>query len=363
MNLKSFALALLAVVVLAVGAFLGLRESRHEVVMPPTLPSPPASQPRPKLPAPAIPPIQQAEANATPQPSRIKKMLNGEELLEIRPEQLDGYLAANHRNVASLLAAFRLTGNRAFLNEAAEQAPNDPRVAFESWSRTQDKAERQKLLETWERSNPNNALATYLAAANLFKSGMTDAALGKLAEAAGKSDFSYFARESVLDCEEAYEAAGYSDAEAKVAASMELPLPHLGELKGMSQNLADLAKAYRIAGDDASAQAALNIGFEMAGKMATEPSYLIEDLVQLAVQNNLLQGLDPNAPSGIPGKSVQQLQDEAKARREALKADAQQSAAIFQNLSDADLAGYCDRIRLFGERAAIEWFKQKFGPP
>jgi hypothetical protein len=35
----------------------------------------------------------------------------------------------------------------------------------------------------------------------------------------------------------------------------------------------------------------------MAGKIATEPSWLIEDLVQIAVQNKLLQGQDPNAPS------------------------------------------------------------------
>ena len=95
MNLKS--LALWAVVVLAVGAFLGLRESRRKAVMPLTLPSPPASPPRPKLPAPAIPLIHQAEAGATPQPSLIKKLLNGEELPEIRPEQLEDYLAANHR--------------------------------------------------------------------------------------------------------------------------------------------------------------------------------------------------------------------------------------------------------------------------
>jgi hypothetical protein len=130
MNLKS--LALLAVVVLAVGVFLGLRESKREVVMPPKFTPSPASPPRLKLPAPAISLIHQAEADATPQPSRIKKLLNGEELPEIRAEQLDGYLAANHRNAASLLAALRLTGNRAFLNEAAEQAPNDPRVAYES---------------------------------------------------------------------------------------------------------------------------------------------------------------------------------------------------------------------------------------
>ena len=361
MNLKS--LALLAVVVLAVGAFLSLRESRRKVVMPPTLTSLPESSPRPTLPAPAIPLIHQAEAEATPQPSLFKKLFNGEGLPEIRPEQLDDYLAANHRDVASLLAAFRLTRNRAFLNEAAQQAPNDPRVAYESWLSTQDKAEREKWLEAWERSNPNNALATYLAAANLFKSGMNDAALGKLAEAAGKSEFSYFAKETVLNAEEAYKAAGYSDAEAKAAASMGLLLPHLSELKGVSQNLADLAQAYRAAGDAASAQAVLNIGFDMAAKIATQPSYLIEDLVQLSVQKNLLQGLDPNAPSGIPGKTVQQLQDEANARQAALKADAQQSQAILQNLSDADLARYYDRARSLGERAATEWLKQKFGPP
>ena len=354
-------MTLLVVVVLALGVFLGLRQSRVRT----TAISQPLDRPagHPKLPAPSIPQYHQTESDPAPPPSRIRKMLTGEELPEIRPEQLEEYLASNHRNAASLIAAFRLTGDRRFFDEAVEKAPNDPRVACASWFRTQDKVERQKWLEKWEKADPRNALASYLAAANLFKSGMNDAALGQLEAVGDKTEFSYFARESILDCEEAYEAAGYSETEAKMAATMGLLLPHLVELKGLSQNLADLALAYRDAGDEASAQAALNIGFQMTRRIAAGPSCLIEDLVALAAENNLLKGMDPNSPTGTPGKTVQDLQNETKERREALKTAGKASEAILQTLGEADLGGYCDRVQLFGERAAMDWLKEKFGSP
>jgi hypothetical protein len=348
--------------VLGVAGLVVVSSRRKSVAVPApvALTKPPQSLPR--LPAPRLRESTAPDPEPIPQESRIRKLLNGEELAEIRLADLEGYLAANRRNSSSLLAAFRLTGDRELLREAAERFPNDPRVAWESWFRTQDPAEKLKWFGVWAQAEPNNSLASYLAAASLMKEGKTDTAVEQLQAAAGKTEFSYFARESIVDCEEAYKAAGYSDAEAKMAATMGLLLPHLAELKRMSQGMADLASAYRQAGDDSSAQAVLNIGFQLVQRISSDKSWMIEDLVGLAIENNLLKVMDPASPSGVPGKTVQDLMAELASRRDTLKAAGKDSEGMLKQLSDADLAAFCDRLKLFGERQANAWLREKFGP-
>ena len=318
---------------------------------------------KPRLPAPRTAERSTADAEPVPQVSRIQKLLKGEELPEIKVADLEGYLAANHRNATSLLAAFRLTSDRELLKEAAEKFPDDPRVAYESWFRTQDKAERQKWFEKWEQATPDNALASYLAAANFFKLGDNDAALQKLEAAASKPDFSYFSRQSVQDAEEAYKAAGYSEAEAKMVAAFGLLLPHLTELKGMSQNLAELSTAYRQAGDPDSANAVVELGTQLAHRISAGPSFMIEDLVAIASESAVLKSLDPTSPSAVPGKTVQEELDALAAQRAALKQAGKEYEAVLGQASAEDLVGYCDRLKLFGEQQASSWLVEKYRTP
>lgn len=44
--------------------------------------------------------------------------------------QIAPYVQANHRNAESLLTALQTTGDRAFLREAMEKYPKDPKVAY-----------------------------------------------------------------------------------------------------------------------------------------------------------------------------------------------------------------------------------------
>src|SRR5512140_3913048 len=89
----------------------------------------------PKLPAPHLP-ASPSDAAVSPQDSPVKRMLKGE-FPAIAARDLEHYLAANHHNLDSLLAAYRVTGDTNLLREAAEKFPKDPRLAWESWFRTQ----------------------------------------------------------------------------------------------------------------------------------------------------------------------------------------------------------------------------------
>jgi hypothetical protein len=289
-------------------------------------------------------------------------MLKGEEMPPISIREVEAYLEANHRNAASLLAAARITGDEDLYKEAVAKFPDDPRVAFDGWRRTKDKEERKKWLEVMKKANPENALPNYLSAANFLKSGNTDSAIQEMEAASGKTDYSYHSRESIQDAEEAYRAAGYSETEAKLAATWSLLLPHLAEMKGLAKALSDISNGYKEAGDTASAEAVLRMGMQMGGRVAPRESFLIEDLVGIAVQNLMLKGADPSAPSYVEGKTNGQLMDELTRRRASIKELASEHEALFQNATEQDLAAFTDRAKVLGELQAIQWLKDKYKP-
>jgi hypothetical protein len=71
----------------------------------------------------------------------------------------------------------------------------------------------------------------------------------------------------------------YSVAEAKAVALGSLQLPQLAQFKQLAQGALDLAASYRQAGDEASAQAALQTGLNLGQRLATGQNTLILDLV------------------------------------------------------------------------------------
>ena len=101
-------------------------------------------------------------------------------------EQLEGYLTQNRRSVEALLGALRASGDDSLLAEAKERFPDDPRVQFAAAYKTESPEERQQWLEKFKQSDPQNALADYLLAAEHFKSGQAEQALQEITTAATK---------------------------------------------------------------------------------------------------------------------------------------------------------------------------------
>jgi hypothetical protein len=289
---------------------------------------------------------------------------------ELTVEQVEAYLHQNHRNAVSLLAAARVSGDKSYLREAMEKFPNDPHVAFDAYFRSDPydstqpaSEERRKWLDSFKQSDPDNALPNYLAARDDFKAGKTDIALQELQAASNKSLFQDYLLDSLQSTEEAYRAAGYSEAEAKTIASSNLLLPHLSDAKQLAQNLVDLANQYRQSGDSASAQAILQMGIGLGGRFNGPGEFpLINTLVGIAIERNLLAAMDPNSPFFDTGLTVQQQLDALNQRRVSLKPIAAQHDALLPQMSDADLVSFYDRLRLFGEPAAMNWAVNKYAP-
>ncbi|HYG35714.1 MAG TPA: hypothetical protein VEC99_13065 [Clostridia bacterium] len=278
-------------------------------------------------------------------------------------EQIGPYLAANRRSAGSLLAASRVTGDKAWLLEAMEKYPNDPRVNFVAVFKSGSPETRRQWLEAFRKSAPDNALPFYLSALDAFKAGNLEEAVTELAVASTKRQYQDYSLDFIQNAQEAYQSAGYSEAEAKVISSSELPLPQLAQLKQVGRNIADMVTTYRQAGDEASAQALLQMGMTLSQRAGSGQSFLINDLLGIAIERQMLGTMDPSSLLDNSGQTVQTRLDELTKRRDAIKAWGKQAEGVMPTMSETDLANYFERMKTFGESSAMQWLAEKYGTP
>jgi len=322
---------------------------------------------KPRLPAPRLRvtglPNEPAESGARPT-NWLAQALNGDWPFKPTRQQLEPYLEENRRSAESLLAAFRATDDRSLLEEAAEKYPGDPQVAFVMLFSSQSPEERRRWLEALKQAAPDNALAQYLSAADRFKSGQTDLAVQELVAASAKLQWQDYSGDFIQNAEEAYRAAGYSEAEAKAAAGLGLPLPQLARLRDLGRHIGELANLYRQAGDEASAQAALEMGVALARRISqgSGPQWMIQDLVGIATERRVLEALDPGSLYDTAGRTVKDRLEELSARRDELRQLGRQAEEVMQGLSQPDLVRFLDRWKVSGELAALRWAANKRRP-
>lgn len=324
------------------------------------------AKPEPRLPAPRVRvPVPAEPAPEEPRLTNvIAGILRGGQPSKLTGAQVASYLQENRRNAASLLAAYRATGDAAMLQEAMQKFPNDPQVAFEAaFQKDATPEARQQWLDVLKQSSPQNAFADYLSAAEHFKAGRTDLAVQDLIAASGKAQFQDYTLERVQDDEEAYRAAGYSVAEAKTIPSMQLLLPQLLQLKQLSQGMAELAKSYRQVGDESSAQAVLlmaaNLGQRYSAVTPGEPE--VSQLVGIAIERIALNTMDPNAAVGAGGLTAKDRLEQLNQQRSEIQQLTKQTEALIPRMTDQDWISYKDRWRNFGEVAAGQWLISKYG--
>jgi hypothetical protein len=355
-----------AAVVLVAGWML----SRHPAQMRTELPS--VSAEVPEMPARHVPtitaPMAVARVETQPSTNLIACILKGD-LPALTLDQLETYLDVNHRDAESLLAAYQVTHERALLDEAIAKYPNDPRVAYTAWFRSQPNSDdpdalqaRRQALDLLKQAAPDNALANYLSAANYFKSGQPQQALQELQTAAAKPVYNDYTQDAIQSMEEAYRAAGYSDVESKVAATCGVLLPHLVEMKQAGLSLVALASSYRQAGDPASAQAALQMCLDLGQRLDDPNSMtLLQPLVGIAIERAGLEAMGAATPDADTARALQEQLNTLNQQRagiRALVAD-QPIETWLPTASPEDINSYFDRMRFFGEQRALQWLSSR----
>lgn len=249
-----------------------------------------------------------------------------------------------------------------------KQFPNDPQVAFEAAEATAlhqltlTPDEQRQWLDAFKQSAPNNSLANYLSAINYFNVGQIDEGVKELSAASGKTLEDYTVSRAENDME-VYLAAGYSTAEAEQFGTSQLLLPQLAQLKQLTQQISQLAGAYRQAGDDTSADVVLlmadNLGQQYATPSPGEPT--ISQLVGIVMEKIALSGINPTTPYGDGGQTIQDRLNQLMQQQTQVQQMDQQVEKLLPLLTPQDLIVYKNRWLMFGEENAQQWLIGKYG--
>lgn len=309
----------------------------------------------PAVPTPKVPPLPQAKAIPTTAPGIAEGPLsqlfkeNGR-LLKLSPAQLTAYLSKNKRSAESLLAAMRLTGDISFLGEAAQKYPNDPAVQTEVALRSGVAVERRRAIDAMRALDPGNALGDHLSALDHFRNGRMEEAYSDLIAAAAKTRLDDHALQAQQSAEEAYLAAGFDLVQAKAAAMIGLQRRQIEPLRDLSKQLANLQQGYTSANDAGSAESVRQMGEALGRQMQASAGYLIDELVGINIENQFLPATD----GGVRQQELQQRVGTIRAL-----GSTPQWQALMEGNNTAEISLYLDRLKLYGEAAAIQWLMQR----
>jgi hypothetical protein len=302
-------------------------------------------------------------------PSASEETSEGAEKSDSLPrpprEKVEEYLRKHDRNTASLLAAFHALQDTNYLREAATNFPNDSRVEWTVLARDAFPEDRRKWLDMFKASSPSNSLANYLSAHDYFQNHQPEAALKEITAAAGKSQFTDYSMDTILDGEDLYRFIGSSIAETRTAAMADMGsdlLPQLAQFKDLARGLQDLQHQYANSGDTASVQALAQTGLDFANRFTTGEGgkFEITQLVGMASQVIVMESLDQNTSYDfLGGETPAQRLTEMRQERGTIRDLTKSFSAAFDTANDDHLNGYWERAKVYGELPAMRWLVQQ----
>lgn len=282
----------------------------------------------------------------------LAKLLSNDQLPKLSRQEIDDHVEAQHRSMDSLLSAFRLSEDPAYLKEALANFPNHPQVLLCALRATSDPAKRLEQLESFKHADPRNGIGNCLAARALFDLGRNDEAFAELLQLHGKP-IQDFMTSSCQSDEEAYLTAGFSPIRAKMTSLFGASKPELAQISGITRKLDELRANYASAGDTAAVQSVRDIQSGMANQLQQDPT-VIGELVGIAAEKGALIGLDDP-------ESIARL-EEIDRQKKSLVEGINKVEALMQSATvpEADWLLYFDRTKLFGEKAAMNWMLGKY---
>lgn len=280
-------------------------------------------------------------------------------------QKVEEWLALHHRSATSLLAAFHVMNDTNYLKEAATNYPDNPRVDLTVLARNTFPDDRRKWLDLFQASSPGNSLANYLSAQTYFQNGQSDAAVKDLVAATGKSQFENYALESQLDTEELGLFCGESPLKSiEMARAGSAADAALGTIRQLAAEMADLQKQELNVGDAASAENLAQMGTILGDQLnsGANGNYVVNQLTGIAVESALLEQLNLNTSYDFlggmtPAEMLRELKDQ-KFKLSQLQKDFD---ANYSNLTDAGKVNFQERVKIYGEVAAMRWVIQQHG--
>lgn len=281
----------------------------------------------------------------------LKKILEGGDPPKLTAEQLGAFVEEEKHSVASLLAAWQMAGDPAWLEEAAQRYPDNPRVALAKLAAIKElDAGAAEWVRRLKQADPGNAIGWCYDALIAFKEGSPAAARAALAEAAQRGRFDVHASESAAELAKAYRGAGMDGFAADVLGLFGVPLPQAQlAMKVQREAISQLGGNL----DDALVQDMLKLATAVRGE--GEEGFLITKLVGSAMERKLLAEL--STLDLVPGTRtfVLERMSELDSERSVVRDLAQKTAPLMQGLNESELRQYFKRSAVEGELKAMQW--------
>jgi RNA polymerase sigma factor (sigma-70 family) len=325
-----------------------------------------AVEPEVARPAPATQPAAEQAAPAPKAATPAAKKSPVDQLMEapkLSVVEIEAYLQQNKRNVESLLAAFRVSGDKAYLREAATSFPNNPAVQFAVIAFDVFPEQRRQWLEAFKGSSPDNAVAWYLSALDYFKTKQPDLALQELGEASHKTSFSAYVNQASQAVEEMYDLAGRPALEAKYASTCGAPKPHVAQLKSLAEEMIQVQQQYQNQGDTASANSLAYMGLALGNRLGAGANNqsIIDQLVGIAIEKKVLAQLDATGNYDFLGRPVSEVAADLDRQKQSIRQATEFKQQLVPSLNETDLVNYLDREKVYGEPEATAWLQAKYG--
>ena len=289
----------------------------------------------------------------------IRVMGGDQEVFKLPPEAVESFLRQNRTNAESLLAAYQATQDPQYLKLAAERHPDEPLVALQIVANNVFPEQQREWLDRLKALDPNNALTDYLSARQFLQTGQPQLAIQELQAAATKPGIHDYLRERIQGLEELYLRSGMPPAEAKVLGMTGLALPMLPQLNELARETLALQQQYAAAGDTASAEALAQYQVLLARHLSQGQgaTCLVNQRVGMAMERGALALLEPAQAYDFLGQSPAErlavLQNQTTRMQETIRWFGQ----WLPQASDSELIAYIDRVKLYGEPAAIQWLR------
>jgi hypothetical protein len=277
-------------------------------------------------------------------------------VFKLSAEQIQAFLARNRQNADSLLAAFNVTADPEFLREAARRYPSNAFVLAAALGNDISPAQRREWIDRFKQVSSENPLPNYLSASDYLQKQQPQQALQEIADASAKRGFNDYTVDRMQGLEELYLSSGYSTAEAKALATMSVQEPALPVLRNLANDLSTMERQYAATGDSASVAAIARLGLGLAANVTGAGARSLgTQLLGASLERDFLTGLDPGGAYDFLQQPIGERLAQLRADRNAVLEDSKLANNWLATANEPQLVSYFDRMKLYGEAAALQW--------
>lgn len=281
--------------------------------------------------------------------------------------QVEAFLTRRGRGAEDLVTLFRFTGNESLLREAMENFPSDPMVQLAAVNSTLPLEERLQWAQRLLNSDPNNALAHYIAASIYLKEDPIRA-LTVLESASGTTTLEDYQDGQMVALAAFFESIGLPQDVAPFVAEQQSHDAYGAPLRQFTHGLRDYAGELRDTNDQQQADRVLASALSMGQRYSQGSQDFQDQLLGITMEAIVVRSLDPNGNYAFLEQTPEAYLESVQEQRKVISGQMLE-LSLYERWMEAPInesgpiwREFQQRAQLLGQTKALEWFKQQTPP-